>query len=75
MQRVLTKVEDSNADVILIAPGWSNQPWVPALIWLLVEPPFRFPIRDDLIAQNGGRVKRHDLQSLLLHAWLFSGSA
>ena len=47
--RVLSKVEEQEAEVILIAPIWPSQPWYPRLLGLLTSPPLRIDTQVEVI--------------------------
>ena len=47
--RVLTKVEEQGAKVILIAPIWPSQPWYPKLLKLLFSVPLRIRLQEGLM--------------------------
>lgn len=71
--RVLVKLRDSQASLILIAPFWPRQPWFPLLLRLLVDNPYPFPARNNLLTQLHGRVAHLDIKSPRLTAWPISG--
>ena len=73
IHHVLTKLRDSRASLILIAPFWPRQPWFPLLTQLLVDSPFKFPPRGNLLTQLRGRILHPDVKSLQLSAWPLSG--
>ena len=45
--RVLAKIEEQEAEVILIAPIWPSQPWYPRLLRLLVSTPLRIDPQEE----------------------------
>ena len=53
--RVLTKIQSSNPDLILlVAPIWPSQPWYPTLLELLVDFPRLLPHQQDLYLYTEG---------------------
>ncbi|KAJ1135528.1 hypothetical protein NDU88_001967 [Pleurodeles waltl] len=67
--RVLRKVRQDRAQVILVAPDWPRRVWYTDLLQLSQCPPLRLPLRADLLSQSQGQVLHPHLQSLHLHAW------
>ena len=51
--RVLMKVENQAADLVLEAPVWPSQPWYPKLLSLLVSPPLRISLEKEVMIQVG----------------------
>ena len=47
--KVLHKVINDNADMLLIAPKWRTQFWFPMLHHLLVEEPYKLPEKPDTV--------------------------
>ena len=43
IHRVLLKIRESRARVLLVAPQWPRQPWFPLLLHLLVDLPVQLP--------------------------------
>ncbi|KAJ1124818.1 hypothetical protein NDU88_003267 [Pleurodeles waltl] len=72
--RVLRKIRQDRAQVILIAPDWPRTVWYSDLLQLSLCPPLRLPLRADLLSQSQGQVLHPNLQSLHLHAWRLSGA-
>lgn len=73
--KVLSVVQRSDVDMILVAPCWPQQPWFPLLLELLVDLPFAFPQSPRLLTQQRGRVWHNSMESLHLSAWKLSGNA
>ena len=72
LEEVLLKLRDESTELILIAPAWTNRPWFPLLLQMLVEKPLKLPQVPNLIFQpHTGRV-HPNLQFLNLHAWRLS---
>ncbi len=51
MGRVLAKVQDQAADLILVALIWLSQPWYPNLLGLLSATPLRIDSQEEVIVQ------------------------
>ena len=49
--RVLAKVQNQAADLILVAPIWPSQPWYPNLLGLLSATPLRIESQEEVIVQ------------------------
>ena len=47
--KVVSKVEEQEAEVVLIAPIWPSQPWFPRLLGLLMSPPLRIDTQAEVI--------------------------
>ncbi len=60
--------------VLLVAPFWPTLTWFPELILLATAPPWRIPLRKDLLSQGLGTIwhPRPDLWNL--HVWLLDGT-
>ena len=70
----VAKVKREQADLILITPFWPSQPWFPAILDLVCEPPLVFPLSNDLLSSATGDI--HPLVqsgSMLLIAWKLCG--
>ncbi|KAJ1176911.1 hypothetical protein NDU88_002178 [Pleurodeles waltl] len=72
--RVLRKVRQDQAQVILVAPDWPRRVWYTDLLQLSQCPPLRLPLRADLLSQSQGQVLQPHLQNLHLHAWRLNGA-
>ncbi|KAJ1168361.1 hypothetical protein NDU88_000287 [Pleurodeles waltl] len=72
--RVLRKIRQDRAQVILIALDWPRRVWYSDLLQLSLCPPLRLPLRADLLSQSQGQVLHPNLQSLHLHAWRLNGA-
>ena len=71
ISRVLRKVCQDQARLILIAPLWPGQGWYPTLLRLLTETPRSLPISSDLLSQH--RVLCPNPEWFRLVAWKISG--
>ena len=72
--KVLRKIQEDRAWVLLIAPDWPRRPWFPLLLSLLDGPPVPLPQRRDIIAQPLSGILHQDPMTLHLTAWPLSGS-
>ena len=74
--QVLQKVEEDQAEVILVAPHWPTQSWFPKLTRLLVQFPVLLPSRPNIVHLPFNSGKEHPLGvKLLLMACHLSGKA
>ncbi len=74
LTQTLCKVREDEEQVLLVAPYWLTQTWFPELILLTTAPPWRIPLRKDLLSQGLGTIWhwRPDLWNL--HLWLLDGT-
>ncbi|XP_068092232.1 uncharacterized protein [Hyperolius riggenbachi] len=72
LSRVIKKIVQDQARVILIAPLWPKRPWFTYLKKLAVSDPIVFPLLPHLISQ--GPVQHPDLARLHLSAWNLNGA-
>jgi hypothetical protein len=73
--KVLYKVVQERADLVLIAPMWAAQSWYPLLLSRLVEEPILLPSFNELLVDSQGNP--HAMvqnRSLHLVAWKVSGN-
>ena len=70
--RVLMKVEEQAADLVLVAPVWPSQPWYPKMLSLLASAPMRIPPGKEAMVQVG-EVPLPELAPPLA-VWHISGS-
>lgn len=71
ISKVVRKLLDEEAKVILIAPHWPCRPWFVDLVALLVAPPWRLPPDEQVLSQ--GLLLHPDIGWLKLTAWRLSG--
>ena len=71
--RVLRKIREDRAQVVLIAPRWPRRTWFLDLTDLLTGPPTPLPCRPDLISQPISQARHQQLGALHLTAWPLSG--
>ena len=72
--RILRKIQEDRAWVLLIAPDWPRRPWFPLLLSLLDGPPVPLPQRRDIIAQPLSGILHRNPSALHLTAWPLSGA-
>ncbi|KAL0151074.1 hypothetical protein M9458_053587, partial [Cirrhinus mrigala] len=53
---VIAKVRYAKAKVLLVAPDWPQQSWMPDLIALLKGSPWHLPVRRDMLSQARGQI-------------------
>ena len=73
--RVLRKVREEGAELILVAPWWPKRPWSVELLELALEPPRALPNWPTLLRQPGSAVFHQSPAVLHLHAWRVSRRA
>ncbi len=74
LAQTLCKLREDEEQVLLVAPHWPTRTWFPELISLATAPPWRIPLRKDLLSQGLGTIwhARPDLWNL--HVWLLNGT-
>ncbi len=74
LAQTLCKLREDEEQVQLVAPHWPTRTWFPELISLATAPPWRIPLRKDLLSQGLGTIwhPRPDLWNL--HVWLLDGT-
>ncbi len=74
LAQTLCKLREDEEQVLLVAPHWPTRTWFPELISLATVPPWRIPLRKDLLSQGLGTIwhSRPDLWNL--HVWLLDGT-
>ncbi len=74
LAQTLCKVREDEEQVLLVTPFWPTRTWFPELILLATAPPWRIPLRKDLLSQGLGTIwhPRPDLWNL--HVWLLDGT-
>ncbi len=74
LAQTLCKLREDEEQVLLVAPHWPTLTWFPELISLATAPPWRIPLRKDLLSQGLGPIwhPRPDLWNL--HVWLLDGT-
>ncbi|XP_070591368.1 CUE domain-containing protein 1 isoform X2 [Erythrolamprus reginae] len=70
--RVVEKILQEKAEVLLIAPYWPRRPWFADLVALSVSPPWRIPDRSVSLSQ--GNLHHPDPQWLHLTGWHLKGT-
>ncbi|XP_058020134.1 uncharacterized protein LOC131188700 isoform X1 [Ahaetulla prasina] len=71
LPRVIGRILQTRAQVILVAPYWPRRPWFVDLVRLSVAAPWRIP--PDRVSLSQGPVHHLGPQWLHLTAWLLSG--
>ncbi len=72
--QVLRRVRERRHKLLLIAPLWRNQPWVPELFQLLTAAPWPIPLIQDLLSQAKGTIWHPRPELWALHVWPLDGS-
>ena len=71
--RVLRKIREDQASVILIAPWWPARSWFQDLLALLVGTPWSLPCHPELVSQPLSGIRHQRSEILHLTAWPLSG--
>ena len=71
--RVSQKIENENAEWILIVPAFTTEPWFPRLIRLLIKPPVKLPNSRDSRYFPFRRKEQSQLPNMKLMACFVSG--
>ena len=75
VHRILRKVQDEKAELLLVAPVWGQQPWYPILLQMLTDQPVLIPMSQDLLKAPDGSLHPLCVNSrLVLTAWPVSGN-
>lgn len=69
---VVQKLDQDQAEAVLIAPLFSTQPWFPRLLQLVSSPPFLLPKVEKILIQPGNQ-EAHPLQNMTLGVFRVSG--
>ena len=73
LPRILDKLAQDEADLLLVAPFWPQWPWFPRLLRLLVGLPRMLPVLKDLVVQPMSLIPHPKVESLHLSLWPLSG--
>ncbi len=74
LAQTLCKVREHEEQVLLVAPYWATRTLFSELMLLATAPPWRIPLRKDLLSQGLGTIwhPRPDLWTL--HVWFLDGA-
>ena len=75
ISRVLQKIENENAEGILIVPAFTTQPCFPILLRLLINPPVKLPNSRDSLYFAFRRKEQPQLPNMKLKVCLVSGDS
>ncbi|KAI2656602.1 ORF V: Enzymatic polyprotein [Labeo rohita] len=56
LAQTLCKIREDEEQVLLVAPYWPTRTWFPELISLTAAPPWKIPLRRDLLSQGMGTI-------------------
>ena len=73
LDQVLMKIQEDEAEVILIAPDWKGHAWYPSLLEMKTEEPIMLHKMKNLLTQAHSGKMHNNLEMLSLHAWRLSG--
>ena len=65
---IISKIRQHQCKIVLVAPFWPEASWFPELLWLLVAPPIRLPVKQHLLTQL--QFVRNNIENLRLHVWI-----
>ncbi len=65
LAQTLCKLREDEEQVLLVAPHWPTRTWFPELISLTTAPPWRIPLRKDLLSLGLGTIWHAFYQSWL----------
>jgi hypothetical protein len=68
--KVLRKLEDDQAEIVLITPQWPGQPWFPVVLRLAIADPVVLP--HDVLIMPTDPEQEHPIAHLQLIAWRIS---
>ncbi len=68
LAQTLCKLREDEEQVLLVAPHWPTRTWFPELISLATAPPWRIPLRMELLSQGLGTIWHPSLKTALLTA-------
>lgn len=71
---VLARVREESLSLVLIAPWWTNKPWLAEIFLLLAGQPWRLPNSKDLLSQMGGELVHPNPSAWNLHAFHVKGT-
>ena len=70
----MQKIVREHAEVVLVAPLWTTQPWFPVLLTLIVDQCYVLPRTDDLLYLPNQPSKRHPLGKMRMGLFRLSGN-
>ncbi len=74
LAQTLCKVREDEEQVLIVAPYWPNRTWFPELTLLMTAPPWRIPLRKDLLSQRRGTLWHLRPDFWKLHVWSPDGT-
>ncbi len=74
LAQTLCKLREDEEQVLLVAPHWPTRTWFPDLISIATAPPWRIPLRKDILSHGLSTIwhPRPDIWNL--HVWLLDGT-
>ncbi len=73
LAQTLCKLREDEEQVLLVTPHWPTRTWFPKLISLATAPPWRIPLRKNLLSQGLGTIWHPHPDLWDLHVWLLDG--
>ncbi len=74
LAQTLCKLREDEEQVLLVTPLWLTRTWFPELIFLATAPPWRIPLRKDLLSQRLDTIWHPCPDLCNLHVWLLDGT-
>ncbi|KAI2662397.1 ORF V: Enzymatic polyprotein [Labeo rohita] len=74
LAQTLCKIREDEEQVLLVAPYWPTRTWFPELISLAAAPPWKIPLRRDLLSQGMGTIWHPCPDLWNLHVWFLDGT-
>ncbi|KAI2645630.1 Transposon Ty3-I Gag-Pol polyprotein [Labeo rohita] len=74
LAQTLCKIREDGEQVLLVAPYWPTLTWFVDLTLLATAPPWKIPLRKDLLSQRMGTIWHPHPNLWNLHVWLLDGT-
>ncbi|KAI2648645.1 ORF V: Enzymatic polyprotein [Labeo rohita] len=74
LAQTLCKIRENEKQVLLVAPYWPTRTWFADLMLLATAPPWKIPLRKDLLSQGMGTIWHPCPDLWNLHVWLLDGT-
>jgi hypothetical protein len=68
ISKILQKISESSAKILLIDPAWTSRSWFPMRLELLEDLPWQLPLWEKLLKHPRSAVYSNNIQTLDLHA-------
>ncbi|KAL0152531.1 hypothetical protein M9458_052254 [Cirrhinus mrigala] len=74
LAQTLCKIREDGEQVLLVVPYWPTRTWFVDLTLLATAPPWKIPLRKDLLSQGMGTIWHPCPDLWNLHVWLLDGT-